>query len=169
MTRYRFLFAVAACAFALTACGSDDAKQSSSTSPPPPPPQQPEPPPALDQPIVVRKPTALDIVVKQFVLAGTASVFEANVNWELIDAHDKVALDGFVTASAGAPERGTFRTVVKLAGVKPGNYELHVFERSAKDGSRRHDVLVPLTVYARAPEQPVGEIPGEVSPNVPEN
>lgn len=62
---------------------------------------------------------------------GTATVFEATVSWELRQG-DRVAQDGFSTATEGAPGRGTW---TGTADVPPGDYELWAYESSAKDGS----------------------------------
>jgi Sporulation and spore germination/Immunoglobulin-like domain of bacterial spore germination len=61
---------------------------------------------------------------------GEASVFEANVSWQLVQS-GKVVKEGFSTASAGAPARGRWTGV---ADVPPGDYVLRAFESSAEDG-----------------------------------
>lgn len=62
---------------------------------------------------------------------GTASVFEATVNWELRQG-ERVVQEGFSTASTGAPERGDWTAT---ADVPNGDYVLWAYESSAKDGS----------------------------------
>ncbi|MDQ1539904.1 MAG: hypothetical protein QOH29_630, partial [Actinomycetota bacterium] len=57
---------------------------------------------------------------------------EANVSWELTQKGGRLQ-SGFVTASIGAPERGTWS--VPLNGLAPGKYTLRAWETSMKDGS----------------------------------
>ena len=62
---------------------------------------------------------------------GTATVFEATVSWQLRQG-DTVVVEGFSTATTGAPERGAWEAT---ANAPPGDYALWAFESSAKDGS----------------------------------
>ena len=62
---------------------------------------------------------------------GTATVFEATVSWQLRQG-DTVVVEGFSTATTGAPERGEWEAT---ADAPPGDYELWAFESSAQDGS----------------------------------
>ncbi|WP_028785352.1 Gmad2 immunoglobulin-like domain-containing protein [Terracoccus sp. 273MFTsu3.1] len=74
---------------------------------------------------------------------GVASTFEATVEWELLRDGQRVDR-GFTTASAGAPDRGTYRFTTK-ASLTPGAYVVRVFASSAKDGSPIAEQLVPVT------------------------
>jgi spore germination protein GerM len=67
-----------------------------------------------------------------FTFGGEATVVEANVSWELLQKGGRLQ-SGFVTASIGAPERGTWS--VQLNGLAPGKYTLRAWETSMKDGS----------------------------------
>jgi spore germination protein GerM len=62
---------------------------------------------------------------------GEATVFEANVSWEIL-RNDGVVKQGHSMADIGAPGRGTWQATVTLA---PGMYTIRAFEASAKDGS----------------------------------
>lgn len=62
---------------------------------------------------------------------GTASVFEATVDWDVRQA-GRVVQEGFSTATVGAPERGEWTAELD---VPPGDYELRAWETSARDGS----------------------------------
>ncbi len=62
---------------------------------------------------------------------GQATVFEANVSWELLRG-GAVVKSGFSTATTGAPGRGTWSAPADVA---PGDYVVRAFESSAKDGS----------------------------------
>jgi hypothetical protein len=74
---------------------------------------------------------------------GVASTFEATVEWELLRDGRRVD-HGFTTASAGAPDRGTYRFTTKTS-LTPGAYVVRVFATSAKDGSAVAEQLVPVT------------------------
>jgi hypothetical protein len=74
---------------------------------------------------------------------GVASTFEANVEWRLLRAGTDVA-HGATTASAGAPDRGTY--TFRTPSLKAGDYVLRVYESSAKDGSIAAEQRMPFTV-----------------------
>ena len=68
------------------------------------------------------------------VASGTASVFEATVQWRLTRSGAEV-VKGFSTASIGAPGRGTW--TADLGRLPAGTYTFTAYERSAEDGSVR--------------------------------
>jgi hypothetical protein len=65
------------------------------------------------------------------VASGTASVFEATVQWRLTRSGAEVT-KGFTTASTGAPGRGTW--TVDLGRLPAGAYTFTAFAQSAEDG-----------------------------------
>jgi Immunoglobulin-like domain of bacterial spore germination/Sporulation and spore germination len=69
---------------------------------------------------------------KAVMVKGEATVFEANVQWELKKGR-AVAKKGFATASEGAPGRGQYS--FDLGKLAPGDYTIRVFEVSAADGT----------------------------------
>jgi spore germination protein GerM len=71
-------------------------------------------------------------VASSFQVTGEASVFEGTVHWQLLRDGD-VLKEGAVTASLGAPDRGTWS--VTVSGLAPGPYQVKAYEESAKDGS----------------------------------
>ena len=79
-----------------------------------------------------------------FNISGKAQVFEATLNWVVEDGHNELK-KGFATADHGAPAWGNFSFEVTVAKQDP-NSVLHLilFESSAKDGSRQHELPVPL-------------------------
>jgi hypothetical protein len=78
-----------------------------------------------------------------FQVSGTATVFEATLVVELV--RDGNVLDKqTVTASEGAPARGTFATT--LHAPSAGAATVSAFAPSAADGSPQHQVDVPVTV-----------------------
>lgn len=79
-----------------------------------------------------------------FEISGEAQVFEANFNWTLEDGH-RVLKQGHETTSAGAPEFGEFNFRM-IAAKRDSNSTLHLilFESSAKNGKRQHELPIPL-------------------------
>ena len=77
-------------------------------------------------------------------LTGQGQIFEANFNWVIEDGHDELK-SGYTMTDAGAPAWGNFNFTV-TASKKNSNSTLHLvlFEVSAKDGSRQHQLPIPL-------------------------
>ncbi|HVU78419.1 MAG TPA: Gmad2 immunoglobulin-like domain-containing protein [Gaiellaceae bacterium] len=97
---------------------------------------------AYEPPILIEAPAANASVPTTFTVSGSASVFEANLVVELL--RDGELLDRQnVTASAGAPARGSFSTT--LHGTA-GDATIKAFAPSAADGSPQHEVDVPVTI-----------------------
>lgn len=99
--------------------------------------------PSLLPQISIETPPAGGTVSKTFHVSGTAQVFEATFILEL-QIGGKTAVKQTVTASTGAPERGTFD--VTLTSPSSGAAELVAFEPSAENGAPLHTVTVPLTI-----------------------
>ena len=93
-------------------------------------------------PIFVESPAAGAEVPGSFHVSGTASVFEATLVVQLV-RDGKVILKQSVTASEGAPGRGTFDTTVHAT---PGAATVAAFSPSAADGTPQHEVDVPVTI-----------------------
>ncbi|MDX6450227.1 MAG: hypothetical protein QOH16_276 [Gaiellaceae bacterium] len=93
-------------------------------------------------PIFVESPAAGAQVPGTFHVSGTASVFEATLVVQLV-RDGKVILKQSVTASEGAPGRGTFDTTVSAT---PGQVTVAAFSPSAADGTPQHEVDVPVTI-----------------------
>ena len=81
---------------------------------------------------------------QQFLIKGKAQIFEASFGWVIEDGHNELK-KGFTTADMGAPEWGNFDFVVEAQKARP-NSTLHIilFETSMKDGSRQHELAIPL-------------------------
>jgi hypothetical protein len=93
--------------------------------------------------ILVDAPAAGATVPATIRVAGSAVVFEATLVVELV--RDGAVLDRqTVTATAGAPERGSFETT--LHAPSPGAATIEAYAPSAEDGSRQHEIDVPVTV-----------------------
>jgi hypothetical protein len=94
-------------------------------------------------PILVEEPAARAEVPADVEVSGSASVFEATVVVEL--ARDGTVLDRqTVSASEGAPARGTFTATLHAPSAGPAT--LSAFSPSAVNGEPQHRVDVPVTV-----------------------
>jgi len=76
-------------------------------------------------------------------VAGSASVFEANVSLRL-EAGGRTLAEGFATAAEGAPGRGAFEGMLEFVVDEPTNATLVAFERSAADASETKVVRFPV-------------------------
>jgi Immunoglobulin-like domain of bacterial spore germination/Sporulation and spore germination len=93
--------------------------------------------------IFVESPTPGAEVTSPLRVVGTANTFEATFMYELKDASGKVVAKDFVTATSGSGTRGTFDVTIPFVVSEPGG-TLTVYESSAEDGSRIHEVEIPL-------------------------
>jgi hypothetical protein len=80
-------------------------------------------------------------------VTGQATVFEATVPVRVFDAAGTLVGEGFVTASMGAPERGTWTWTVRLPG--PGIYRLEASEDDPSGGEGRPPYVVSRTFELR--------------------
>jgi hypothetical protein len=80
----------------------------------------------------ITQPAENATVASSLVIGGEASVFEANVHWQIL-RNGGILKQGAVTATEGAPGRGTWS--VTVSGLAPGPYTVRAYEVSAKDGS----------------------------------
>ena len=95
--------------------------------------------------ILVEEPLPFARVSAPLRLRGTANTFEATFEYELLDPAGKVLTHHFVTATSGSGTRGFYD--VKIPFEAPnGLGKLEVYELSAADGSRTHEVEIPLTL-----------------------
>lgn len=93
--------------------------------------------------VLVESPLPFEEVSTPITVTGTANTFEANFQYELLDAEGNVVDENFVTATSGTGTRGTFEfTTADVEDVAT----LVVFETSAEDGSRMREVEIPLRV-----------------------
>jgi len=94
--------------------------------------------------ILVESPLPFQTVRSPLQARGTANTFEATFEYELVDAGGLIVANNFVTATSGSGERGTFEFTAPFTVATSGAGKLIVFERSAEDGSRIHQVELPL-------------------------
>jgi hypothetical protein len=78
-------------------------------------------------------------------VAGTANTFEATFEYDLLDPAGKVLAHDFVTATSGSGTRGTYDFQIPFEAPN-GVGKLVVYERSAADGSRIHEIEIPLSL-----------------------
>jgi len=79
-----------------------------------------------------------------FLVKGKAQIFEANFSWVLEDGHYEI-LKGNQMTDAGAPEWGKFEFIIYAQKRrKNSTLTLILFESSAMDGSRQHELPITL-------------------------
>jgi hypothetical protein len=98
----------------------------------------------LTPPIFVEVPAPGYSFSSPLLISGTANTFEATFQVEVLDAGGKVVGKRFVTATSGSGTRGTFQAKVPFKVAEQGPGKLVVYELSAEDGSRLHEVEIPL-------------------------
>jgi len=99
--------------------------------------------------IVVRQPLANSRVRSPLVISGDASVFEAALIWQITDTAGRVLVGGITTATAGAPQRGTFQITATYTDPPSDIIGFaEVFTRSPRDGNIDEIVRVPLVLSA---------------------
>ena len=100
---------------------------------------------SFEPPIFVERPGVGATLSSPFVVQGRATVFEATVNIDLLDAGEKTLVETFTTATMGAPGRGAFRKSIAFSTGSDTGW-LVVYEASAKDGSHLNEVRVPVSL-----------------------
>lgn len=91
-----------------------------------------------------REVTIQKLADDKYRVKGQGQIFEASFSWIIEDGHYELA-EGFETTDAGAPEWGKFDFTLDLP-KKDANSTLTLilFESSAKDGSRQHELPISL-------------------------
>ena len=98
-------------------------------------------------PVTITTPVAGDTVpVGEVTFRGQATVFEANVLVTLLGEDGTVIVEGFVTATTGAPERGTWEWTVTLPSA--GLYTMVAAESDPSDGEGRPPFVTTRTIRA---------------------
>lgn len=117
-------------------------------------PENPQPPASQQPPHTAEPPEYANDIFKKvtvrktgpdtFEVKGQAQVFEAVVSYVVEDGHNELA-QGSIQASAGAPAWGDFSQTIQVKKAQPNStLMLILFETSAKDGSRRMELIIPL-------------------------
>jgi len=103
--------------------------------------------PFILSPVTITTPLPDDEVpVGPVTFRGQATVFEATVLVTLLDADGRILEEGFVTATTGAPERGTWEWTVELP--TAGTYTVVAGESDPSDGEGRPPFTTMRTVRA---------------------
>ncbi len=80
----------------------------------------------------------------KYTVSGEGQLYEGTLEWVVEDGHNELA-EGFTTTDAGAPEWGSFEFTVEVEKQRENStLMLVIFETSAEDGSRRHELSVKL-------------------------
>lgn len=80
----------------------------------------------------------------KFRVKGEGQIFEASFNWFIEDGHDELK-NGFEMTDAGAPDWGKFDFTIDVAKNRENStLTLILFEISAEDGSRQHELPIVL-------------------------
>jgi signal transduction histidine kinase len=95
-------------------------------------------------PIVVSEPVIGESVTSPITVTGTADVFEATVSVRLLDGAGRQLATAFTTAACGSGCRGAYRVTLAYRSAGGGTGTVEVYQVSAKDGSRRDVVTVPV-------------------------
>jgi hypothetical protein len=98
----------------------------------------------LTPPLLVESPLPGETVTSPLRISGTANAFEATFQAEIDDAAGRVLAHRTVMATSGSGQRGTFDESIPYTGDGAGR--LVVYEDSAENGSRIHQVEIPLTL-----------------------
>lgn len=88
--------------------------------------------------------TVEKIADNKYIIRGKAQVFEANFSWVVEDGHNEI-MKGHNMTDAGGPAWGKFIFSIEVKKQRTNStLTLILFEISAKDGSRQHELPVPL-------------------------
>ena len=96
--------------------------------------------------ILVETPGVWQRLTSPMRLSGTASTFEANVQYRITDARGSSVIAGFFSASSGSGMRGTFDESIEFEVTRQGRATLIVFEQSAVDGREINVVAIPIEI-----------------------
>jgi len=78
-------------------------------------------------------------------ISGSARVFEAALQVQLISSEGSVLAQACAQASEGAPGRGDYSASLRFDSAKPGRGWIEAWSDSPKDGSRQHLYRVPVS------------------------
>ncbi|MEO7978789.1 Gmad2 immunoglobulin-like domain-containing protein [Flavobacterium sp.] len=91
-----------------------------------------------------REVTVEKITANKFRVKGEGQIFEANFGWVVEDGHNELK-SGFEQTDAGAPKWGKFDFSFEVSKSNENStLTLILFETSAEDGSRKHELPISL-------------------------
>ncbi len=85
------------------------------------------------------------VVENEFTVRGEANVNEGIVHYEFEDGHN-ILDEGTVTASAAAPDWGTFEFTISFDEVAFNTGLIILYTEDPEDGSRQHELIIPVSV-----------------------
>lgn len=89
--------------------------------------------------------TVVKLEANRYRISGLGQIFEANFNWIVEDGHEEL-MKGYQMTDAGAPEWGRFDFTINVQKKRENStLTLVLFESSAMDGSRQHEL--PIVLY----------------------
>ena len=77
----------------------------------------------------------------KILIEGLARIFEANINYTVEDKNKNILKEGYITASSGAPDWGSFKIEIETP---EDAYNINIFSRSMKDGSKQNQINLKL-------------------------
>jgi spore germination protein GerM len=80
----------------------------------------------------------------RYLLEGIANVFEATVQFEVVDAQGEPVHEDFITVACGTGCWGQFSTEIPAEMVVPGETSIRIFVGSPRDGSDSEVITVPI-------------------------
>ncbi len=95
--------------------------------------------------ILVEQPLPGDAVGRTIEASGTANTYEATFQLELA-AGGKTVSSQVVTATSGSGRRGTWTASIPVPAELSGPTTIVAYEASAEDGSRLHQVEIPVRI-----------------------
>lgn len=104
---------------------------------------------SVTPPILVETPVPGAVVGSRLRTTGTANVYEATFQAQVVDATGRTLVSATVHATSGTGTRGTFDTTLNLPAGLIGTGTLTVYDLSPRDGSRQDVVTVPVRFGAR--------------------
>jgi spore germination protein GerM len=96
--------------------------------------------------IVVESPRPGDEIAGGATVTGFANVFEANVNYRLVDENGEVLDEGFTTATCGSGCWGDFEITLDFEVDSRQEGRVEVLTFSAEDGSEQDVVSIPVVL-----------------------
>lgn len=99
-------------------------------------------------PIVVLDPVVGQRVTSPITVSGTADVFEATVSVRLLDGAGRQLATAFTTATCGSGCRGSYKLTLPYRSTRADTGTVEVYQVSAKDGTRRDVMAVPVRLAA---------------------
>jgi len=91
-----------------------------------------------------RSVTSTKVAENKYLVEGQGQIFEASFSWVVEDGHNELK-SGHEMTDAGAPDWGNFSFTIEVEKEEENStLTLILYEISAKDGSRQHELAIPL-------------------------